>query len=148
MIQSFFDYAYNAWYPNFNKNLKMYFRAAQNECITFYLKLGDRRSITVKEFETTNWLPIHERVNQCTLSCIYKFHARKHPIIWIKFFPCRVQQNSYTSPLSETKDTSSQNKSRFKIYIRFKSKFTFASLNAFKHNIKDYYFQKGNKKES
>ena len=25
---------------------------------------------------------------------------------------------------------------------------TFASLNSFKHNIKDYYFRKGNKKES
>ena len=63
--------------------------AAQNKCIRFCLKLGDRKSITVKEFEKINWLPIHERVNQCILSCIYKFHAKKasdYMITWMKFF--------------------------------------------------------------
>ena len=87
MIQSFFDYACNAWYPNLNKNFKMCLQAAQNKCIRFCLKLGDRKSITVKEFEKINWLPIHERVNQCILSCTYKFHAKKHPIVWMKDFP-------------------------------------------------------------
>ena len=86
MIQPFFDYACNTWYPNLNKNLKMRLEAAQNTCIRFCLKLGDRKSITVKEFEKINWLPIHKRVNQCILSFIYKFHAKKHPIIWMKFF--------------------------------------------------------------
>ena len=86
MIQPFFDYACNAWYPNLNKNLKTRLQAAQNKCIRSCLKLGDRKSITVKEFEKVNWLPIHERVNQCILSCVYKFHAQKHPIIWMKFF--------------------------------------------------------------
>ena len=75
MIQPFFDYASNAWYPNINKNLKTRWQAVQNKC----LKLGDRKSITVKEFEKINWLPIHERVNQCILSCVYKFHAKKAP---------------------------------------------------------------------
>ena len=86
MIQPFFDYACNTWYLNLNKNLKMRLEAAQNTCIRFCLKLGDRKSITVKEFEKINWLPIHKRINQCILSCIYKFHAKKHPIIWMKFF--------------------------------------------------------------
>ena len=86
MIQPFFDYACNAWYPNLIKNLKTRLQAAQNKCIRSCLKLGDRKSITVKEFEKVNWLPIHERVNQCILSCVYKFHAQKHPIIWMKFF--------------------------------------------------------------
>ena len=69
MIQPFFDYACNAWYPNLNKNLKMRLQAAQNKCIRFCLKLGDRKkyySIT----EKINWLPIHERVNQWILSFI------------------------------------------------------------------------------
>ena len=79
MIQPFFDYACNAWYPNLNKNLKKRLQAAQNKCIRFCLKLGDRKSISVQEFEKINWLPIHERVNQCTLSCIYKFHAKNLP---------------------------------------------------------------------
>ena len=50
MIQLFFDYACNAWYPNLNINLKTRLQAAQNKCIRFCLKLGDRKSITVKEF--------------------------------------------------------------------------------------------------
>ena len=61
------------------KNLKARLEAAQNKCIRFSLKLGDRKSITVKEFEEINWLPIHERFNQCILSCLYKFHAKKAP---------------------------------------------------------------------
>ena len=51
MIQPFFDYACNTWYPNLNKNLRTHLEAAQNKCIRFCLKLGDRKSITVKEFE-------------------------------------------------------------------------------------------------
>ena len=47
MIQPFFDYACNAWYPDLNRNLKMCLQAAQNKCIRFCLKLGDRKSITV-----------------------------------------------------------------------------------------------------
>ena len=79
MIQPFFDYACNAWYSNLNKNLKTRLQAAQNKCIRFCLKLGDRTSIKVKEFEKINWLPIQDRVNQCTLSWIYRFHTRKAP---------------------------------------------------------------------
>ena len=59
--------------------------ATQNKCIRFCLKLGDIKSITVKEFEKINWLPINKRVNQCTLSCRYKVHAKK--ITWMKSFP-------------------------------------------------------------
>ena len=77
MIQPFFDYACNACYPNLNKNLKTCLQAAQNKCTRFCLKLGDRKSITVKEVDPINWLPIHERVKQCIHSCIYKFHAKK-----------------------------------------------------------------------
>ena len=68
MIQRFFDYACNAWYPNLNKNLKTRLQAAQNNCIRFCLKLGDRKSITVKE--------------SSILSGIYiNFMPKKHPII-------------------------------------------------------------------
>ena len=41
--------------------------------------VGNRKSITVTDFEKINWQPIYERVNQCILSCIYKFHAKKAP---------------------------------------------------------------------
>ena len=64
----------------------MRLQAAQNKRIRFCLKLADRKSITVKEFENINWLPIHERVNQCILSCIYKFHVKKVPDYMDEFF--------------------------------------------------------------
>ena len=67
MTQPLFDYSCNAWYPNLKKNVK---KNAFTSCtkyffykIRFYLKLGDRKSITVKELEKINWLPIHERVD-------------------------------------------------------------------------------------
>ena len=63
MIQPFFDYACNAWYPNINKKLKMRLQAAQNKSIRFCLKLNGRSSIKSKDFEKVNWLPIHERVS-------------------------------------------------------------------------------------
>ena len=40
-------------------------------------KTRRQKSIKVKGFEKINCLPIHERLNQCPLSCIYKFHAKK-----------------------------------------------------------------------
>ena len=54
-------------------------QAAQNKCIRFCLKLGDRASIKSNEFEKINWLPIQERVNQCTFSSIYKFRSKNAP---------------------------------------------------------------------
>ena len=36
MIQPFFDYACNAWYPNIDKKLKMRLQAIQNKCIKFF----------------------------------------------------------------------------------------------------------------
>ena len=45
MIQPFFDYACNAWYPNTSKKLKTRLQAAQNKCIRFCLKLNDRSCI-------------------------------------------------------------------------------------------------------
>ena len=78
MLQPFFNYACHAWYPNLNKNLKTNLPATPNKCITFCLKLGDRKSIKIKEFLKKNWLPIPERINKCILSCIYKFDAKKH----------------------------------------------------------------------
>ena len=54
MIQTFFEYECNASKPSINKKLKMRLQAAQNKCIRFCLKLGDKKSITVNEFEKIN----------------------------------------------------------------------------------------------
>ena len=82
MIQPFFDYACNAWYPNINKKFKIRLQASQNKCIRFCLKLNDSSSsssITFKDFEKINWLPIHERVSQYSLCSIYKFFTKNCP---------------------------------------------------------------------
>ena len=79
MIQPFFDYACNAWYPNINKKLKIRLQAAQNKCIRFCLKWNDRSSIKSKDFEKINWFPIHERVSECSLCSIYKFYTKNCP---------------------------------------------------------------------
>ena len=57
MIQPFFDYVCNAQYPNLNKNFKTCLQAAQKKYIRFCLKLGDRTSIKINEFEKITWLP-------------------------------------------------------------------------------------------
>ena len=70
----------NAWDPNINKKLKMCLQAAQNKCIRFCLKLNDRSSIKPEDFfKKINWLPIHERVSQCSLCSIYKFFNKNCP---------------------------------------------------------------------
>ena len=79
MIQPFFDYACNAWYQNINKKLKNHLQAAQNNCIRFCLKLNERSRIKSEDFEKINWLPIHQRVSQCSLCSIYKFFTKNCP---------------------------------------------------------------------
>ena len=54
MKRPYFNYACNAWYPNLNKNLKTFLQAAQNKCIRFCLKLGDRTSIKINEYKLAN----------------------------------------------------------------------------------------------
>ena len=157
LIQPYFDYACNAWYPNLNKNLKTRLQAAQNKCIRFCLKIGDRTSIKLKEFEKINWLPIHERVNQCILSSIYKFHAKDAPDYMEEIFshaecngiPTRHSYQKLKLPFRKTNQGL-----RALSFIGpslwnnlEKSLKTSVSLNTFKHNVKEYYFQNGNKKE-
>ena len=62
MIQTFFDYVRNAWYPNINKKLKMHLQATRNKYIRFCLKMNDQTGIKSEDFEKINWLPIHERI--------------------------------------------------------------------------------------
>ena len=56
----------------------MRLQAAQNKCIRFYSKLNDRSSIKSKDFEKINWLPIHERVSQCSLCSVYKIFTKNY----------------------------------------------------------------------
>ena len=57
----------------------MRLQAAQIKCIKFCLKLNGRSSIKSEDFEKINWLPIHERVAQCSLCSIYTFFTKNCP---------------------------------------------------------------------
>ena len=134
-------------------------QAAQNKCIRFYLKVEERKSITVKEFEVEeniNWLPMHERVNQCTLFCIYKSYAKKVPYFTGKSFS-HVENKRIPTCYSYKKLKLPRHKTNQGLtalsYIGpslwnnlDKSLKTPASLNTIKHNIKNYYFWKEIKK--
>ena len=146
----------NAWYPNLNKNLKNRLEAAQNKCIRFCLKIGDRTSIKINEFEKINWLPIYDRVNQCILSSIYKFHANNAPHYINEVFshaesngiPTRCFYQKLKLPHCKTNQglraLSNIGPSLWnKLEDSLK---TSVSLNAFKHSLIDY-FKKSNEKE-
>ena len=158
MIQPFFDYACNAWYPNLNKNLKTRLQAAQNKCIRFCLKLGDRSSLRSKEFEKINWLPIHERVSQYSVCSVYKFFAKSCPDCFDElYFP--VENNGINTRFSFQKLTLPRRNTNIgqkalsyigpffwnNLQNTLKSA---TSVNAFKHSIKNHYFNELQKKES
>ena len=155
MIQPFFDYACNAWHPNLNKNLKKRLQAAQNKCIRFCLKLGDRTSIKTDEFEKINWLPIQERVNQCTLSSIYKFHSKNAPEYMDEVFfkaECNGIPTRYSYQKLKLPHRKTNQGLRALSFVGpslwnnlDKSIKTSASLNAFKPNIKNQFFRMNNK---
>ena len=65
MIQTFFNYARNIWYPNVHKKLKTLLQAAQNKCKRFCIKLNGRYRTKSNDFEKLVWIPIPGRVSQC-----------------------------------------------------------------------------------
>ena len=93
----------NAWDPNINKKLKMCLQAAQNKCIRFCLKLNDRSSIKPDDFfKKINWLPIHERVSQCSLCSIYKFFNKNCPNYFDEIY-VPLESNGIHTPSSYQK---------------------------------------------
>ena len=158
MIQPFFDYACNAWYPNLNKKLKTRLQAAQNKCIRFCLKLGDRSSLRSKDFEKINWLPIHERVSQYPVCSVYKFFAKSCPDYFDElYFP--VENNGINTRFSFQKLTLPRRNTNIgQKALSYIGPFLWnnlqntlksaTSINAFKHSIKNHYFNELKKKES
>ena len=50
------------------------------------LKIEWQSSIKSEDFEKINWLPIHERVSQCSLGSIYKFFTRNCPNYFVEIY--------------------------------------------------------------
>ena len=153
MIQTFFDYACNVWYPNLNKKLKTRLQAAQNKCIRFCLKLGDRSSLKSKEFENINWLPMHDSV--CS---VYKFFAKSCPDYFDELYFI-VENNGINTRFSFQKLTLPRRNTNIgQKALSYIGPFLWnnlqntlksaTSINAFKHSIKNHYFNELKKKES
>ena len=86
LIQSHFDYACSAWYPNLTKKLKNKLQVTQNKCIRFCLKLQCRERTLYEHFEKLNWLPINQRLKQCVISTAFQFVQFKCPAYMNKVF--------------------------------------------------------------
>ena len=153
MIQPFFDYACNAWYPNINKKLKVRLQAAQNKCIRFCLKLNARSSIKTKNFEKINWLPIHQRASQCSL---YKFFTKNCPNYFDEIYVPLETNGVYTHSSYQKLNVPHRKKNFGQKALSYvgpsfwnnlnKTLKTSTSLNAFKYNIKQHYFNELKKK--
>ena len=147
MIQPFFDYACNAWYSNINKKLKMCLQAAQNKCIRFCLKLNDRSSIKSEDFEKINWLPIHERISQCSLCSIYKFFAKNCPNYFDEIYVPLETNGVHTRSSYQKLNVPHQKTNVGQKALSYVGPLlwnnlnqtlkTSTSLNTFKHNIKN-----------
>ena len=72
LIQSHFDYACSTWYSTLTKNWKNKIQTTQSKCICcFCLHLDKMTHISYNEFETLNWLPMAEKLNQCISSTVF-----------------------------------------------------------------------------
>ena len=154
----FFDYACNAWYPNLNQKLKKRLQAAQNKCIRFCLKLGDRSSIKSREFQAINWLPIHERVSQYSVCNVYKFFAQTCPDYFDELFVPSENSNISTRHSFQKLQIPRRNTNIGQRALSYigpslwnnlnNSLKSASSLNSFKHSIKEHYFKELKKKEA
>ena len=149
IIQSHFDYACSAWYPNLNEKLKKKIQITQNKCIRFCLKLEKRRHISSKEFESINWLAVNKRFHQCINPITFKFVNNAYPHylngvyeyapqyriesitifakLKVSFWKTNMEQNdlSYIDPPLWNNQPGSLKKTTI--------------LNTFKHNLKKQY---------
>ena len=157
LIQPHFDFACSAWYPNLNQKLSEKLQTAQNKCIRYCLQLGNRSHIGANEFEKINWLPVKERFSQCVCSIVFKYIHNLCPAYMSElFFPFGQSTQTRGSiykliqPFRKTKLGQ-----RGLSYIgpslwnaldnHCKSK---PNLNAFKHALKDTFFNLIRKKEN
>ena len=157
MIQTFFDYVCNTWYPNINKKMKMHLQSDQIKCIRFCLKLNDRSSIKTEDSEKINWLLIHKRVSQCSLCSIYKFSTKSCPNYFDEIYvPLETNgvhmRSSYQKLNVPHRKTNVGQKALSYVGPSLwnnlnKMLKTSTSLNTFKHNIKQQ-FNELKKKES
>ena len=96
LIQSYFDYACSAWYPNSTKKLKNRIQTSQNKCKRFCLQLDKMKHISHKYFKTLNWLHVTERFNQCFNSIAFRYINDQCPNYVNEVFQTAPENNIQT----------------------------------------------------
>ena len=103
LIQSHFDYACPALYPNFNEKTKVKIRIVQNKCTHFCLQLDKMHHISEEGFRLINWLPTSKRVDQCKNTITYNFVNNTCPYCLNEIFEfvphCRIGTRNNFSKL-------------------------------------------------
>ena len=79
LIQCHLDYASCCWYEGLTKKLKHKLQVAQNKVVRFILKLPNRQSVGLKEFEEVGFLPVFMRVRQLRLNHVHNIYHQKCP---------------------------------------------------------------------
>ena len=158
IIQSHFDYACSAWFPNVNLALKKKLQTTQNKCIRFCLQLGNRDHIGAKQFEEINWLNINDRFEQCVSVNIFKYFSNNSPLYMSEiFYPARNRGMSTRNSLQKLtqpfrKTNQGQNSLSYigpSVWNKLPEKIKKSSnLNTFKHEVKRYYLNELRKKEN
>ena len=113
----------------------MHLQAAQNKFMRFCLKLNDRSTIKSEDFEKINWLPVHERISQCSLCSIFKFFAKNCPNYFDEIYvPLETNGVHTRSSYQKLKCSSSKDKCWTKSPILCWS----LALEQFKQDVKNF----------
>ena len=157
LIQPNFDYVCSSWYPTISQKLKEKLQASQNKCIKFCLKLPQRTSLNSSHFIKINWLPVKDRVLQCTVAHVFKYFNKKCPIYFTELFQT-VNLSNISTRRSYLKLYQPSRKTNYgkntlsylgpKIWNALPDLIKKCkSLNNFKHKLKEYYFEHLKSKE-
>ena len=65
----------------------------QNKCIRFCLQLDKNSTISHKEYEDLNWLPVINRFEQCVMSIVFKFINGNCPYYLNEVFEFALEGN-------------------------------------------------------
>ena len=155
MTQPFLDYACNVWYSNINKKMKMRWQAAQNKCIRFCLKLSNRSSTKSKDFKKKK-LAFHSWKSIPMFSMYTSFFIKDFPKYFDEIYvPLEINGihtcSSYQKLNVPHQKTNVGQKTWSYVGPSFwnnlnKTLKTWINLNAFKHNIKQHFFDELKKK--
>ena len=120
--------------------------------------MNDRSSIKSKDFEKKSWLPIHDRVSQCSLCGIYTFFTKNCPNYFDEIYVPLETNGVHTRSSYQRLNVPHREKDvgqKLLYYVgpslwnNLKNTLkTSTILDTFKHNIKQNYFDKLKKRVS